>query len=235
MLPEDPPPSAPGDVRCSIVIPAGTQLAGLEGRLAEYGERLSELTGPFEGKLVAGDESRAQATAIATRHDWISVSPVSGPGWGLAVRTGLADSRGDLLCFLNWKRTSGQALGTILEYALSSPGLVFRANRRTRDTVQQRFGSLLFNLECRALLGTSAWDVNGTPKVFGRRHERLLNLRRDDDLIDAEFALVCEQEGYHVAEIPIDASPLSGHVPRPDYPASVRLYLGVLGLARAAR
>jgi len=107
---------------------------------------------------------------------------------------------------------------------------VLRANRRTRDTRTRRLGSLLFNLECRVLLQVPAWDVNGTPKVFPRGFGKLLQLRQEDDLLDAEFALVCEREGYPVVEVPIDAPPQSQGGPGVDGRAALRMYLGLLRL-----
>jgi hypothetical protein len=153
-------------------------------------------------------------------------------GWGRAVRAGLAAAHGDTLCYANWPRTSPAALSEMLGFAITNPELVFRANRRTRDTRRQRLGSLLFNLECRALLAVTAWDVNGTPKAFSREHAALLDLRQDDDLIDAEFALVCEHEGYPVVEIPIEADLLAGGTSTLDYVAALRMYAGIMRLRR---
>ena len=43
-----------------------------------------------------------------------------------------------------------------------------KANRKIRDNWRRRLGSLLYNLECRALFDLANWDINGTPKVFPR-------------------------------------------------------------------
>ena len=227
----DGPPGSP-DVHCSVVIPVGRDLSGLDEALAGYGERLAGLGSSFEAVLVVDEGQASDGRRLAARHDWVSVCTISGGEWGRAVRAGLRAARGDVLCYTNWERTSASALVQMLEYSLGQPQIVFRANRRTRDTFAQRVGSLLFNLECRALLGIGAWDVNGTPKVFGRRHARLLELRRDDDLIDAEFAVVCEREGYSVAEIPIEADLAHGHGRAPDYRAAWRRYIGIVMLRR---
>jgi hypothetical protein len=149
-------------------------------------------------------------------------------GWGAAVRVGLRASTHGILSYASYARTSAAVLAEMLSFAQRNPELVLRANRRTRDTRIQRLGSLLFNIECRALLGVPAWDVNGTPKVFPRTFDRLLELTRDDDLIDAEFSLICERAGYPVIEIPVDAPLLSGLVSRRDYRGAMRMYLGVL-------
>ena len=98
----------------------------------------------------------------------------------------------------------------MLAYALAYPEVVLKANRRIRESRRRRLGSLLYNLECRALFDLSVWDINGTPKIFPRKFDQLLALRRDDDLIDAEFNIVCRDQGYPVLEVPILATERHG-------------------------
>ena len=76
---------------------------------------------------------------------------------------------------------------------------MLKANRTIRDSFQRRVGSLLFNLECRALFDLPTMDVNGTPKVFPRAFAKLLELARDDDLIDVEFMLDLPARGLSAA------------------------------------
>ena len=56
----------------------------------------------------------------------------------------------------------------MLLYASVYPDVVVKANRRSATTGGAGLGSLLYNLECRALFDLSFWDINGTPKVFPR-------------------------------------------------------------------
>jgi hypothetical protein len=191
----------------SIVLPVLGDESSLPGALESYIDGLRELGLQWEILLVpsagnAGGRAYEKASAVA---EGIRVCPAV-DGWGAAVRAGLSASTGELLCYSNWRRTSAQSLGEMLSLALRNRTVALRANRRTRDTRVQRIGSLLFNLECRLILQVPAWDINGTPKIFPRSFGRLLELRRNDELIDAEFALVCEREGYPVIEVPVDAT-----------------------------
>jgi hypothetical protein len=223
-----------GEIRFSVIIPVLGTTIGLADAIGDYGRELGSLEGPFEIVLVPGRPQTGECDQLVRTYDWARVRTAGGPGWGRSVRDGLELASGEILGYTNWKRTSAAVLLQMLRYASSSPELVLRANRRTRDTRVQRLGSLLFNLECRALLGITAWDVNGTPKVFPRNYTRLLALTREDDLLDAEFALVCEREGYQVAEIPVDAPPRPGHGAGVDYRNAVLMYLRVFGLRRGA-
>ena len=220
----------------SIVLPVDDGVAALAGVIDAYGDALRAIGEPFEILLVAeaGSSAASACAALADARDEVRVAD-GGGAWGRAVRAGLRAATGEVLCYTNWERTPAEALDLMLRYALRNPDVVFRANRRTRDTRLQRLGSLLFNLECRAVLRATAWDVNGTPKVFSRARTKLLELTRDDGLIDAEFAWTCDRESYSVVEIPIEAPSVLGRSSTPDYAAALRMYTGLLGLRRQAR
>lgn len=215
----------------SVVLPIGDRDDALVDILRGYAEALDELVGAWELLLVpevSGENGRflEQLTSINER---ISLTGAA-RGWGAGVSAGLRASSGQTICYTNWRRTSVKVLAEMLDLALRNPGLVLRANRRTRDTRVQRLGSLLFNVECRLLLQIPAWDVNGTPKVFPRAFGKLLELRREDELFDAEFALVCERSAYPVIEVPIEAGLLSHGPSHVDLGTAVRMYLGVARL-----
>lgn len=207
----------------------------LDDTVAAYEKSLN--SAEWQGEILLVPDGRNAVAAcrrLESALDCVRACPAVS-GWGGAVCAGLRASRGDLLCYTNYERTSSAALDEMLAFARRNPSLVLRANRRTRASVIQRIGSLLFNLECRALLGIAAWDVNGTPKVFPRSFSHLLDLTRQDDLIDAEFSAVCERWGYPVVEIPIDARLSRDLDSRPDYYAALRMYLGVPGVRRQVR
>ena len=226
----------------SVVLPIQSGRSGstaygaiLEDTIPAYMKVLEAGTWKWEILLVPDRSAETLATgSLGSAHDGVRVCAPAA-GWGAAVRAGLRASEGQLLCYTNYERTSSAVLEEMLALAQRNPTLVLRANRRTRDTVVQRLGSLLFNLECRALLGISAWDVNGTPKIFPRAFSRLLELTREDDLLDAEFCAMCERCGYPVVEIPIDAALPPGQHSQLDYRAALRMYLGVPSLSRGMR
>lgn len=145
-------------------------------------------------------------------------------GWGLAVRLGLSAARGSLICYTNLARTSSNDLMSLLLCAVANPGAVVKANRRIRESPLRRLGSLLYNLECRALFNLPYWDINGTPKVFPREFDKLLKLSRDDDLIDLEFCLTCKREEYPVLEVPILSSRRRGGESTTGYRSAARMY-----------
>lgn len=154
-------------------------------------------------------------------------------GWGCAVQRGLEEARGDLLCYTNSARTTGADLALTLLYAVAYPGVVIKASRKTRDGWRRHLGSLIYNLECRQLFDLSNFDVNGTPKVFPRHFDRLLALRRSDDLIDVEFNAVCRRSSYPMLEVPIVSTTRRAGRSTTGYRSAARMYWGAYQLWRS--
>jgi hypothetical protein len=171
---------------------------------------------------------------MAAEHPSVVVSASEAPGWGRAVKHGLRLARGDVLCYTNSARTAPQDLTLLLLYGAGHPGVVIKANRKIREHWRRRLGSLLYNMECRALFDLSYWDINGTPKVFPRAFAKLLALTRDDDLIDLEFNIVCRREGYPMIEVPIFSQRRHGGRSTTTIPSALRMYWGAYRLWRAA-
>ena len=225
------PERLPDQSSISIVLPVEDEERPLADALVGYVEKLRKLACGWEILLVpkvvdVPGSTYEQASAVDPA---IRMCPAAS-GWGAAVRGGLRMATGDLLCYTSWRRTSAGVLWEMVNLALRNPTVAIRANRRTRDTRVQRVGSLLFNLECRVVLQVPAWDINGTPKVFPRRFSRLLELTRDDDLLDAEFALVCERARYPVIEVPVEAPLSPGLSEAFDIRDAMRMYAGVIKL-----
>lgn len=226
--------------RTSIVLPVRNQEDHLEGIVRGYLAALEPLPGTYELVLVTNactDGSGAIAARLAGDHPNVRHVDLEQGGWGRSVKAGLAASVGDRLCYTNAARTTPEILALMLAYALAYPEVVLKANRRVRESRRRRFGSLLYNLECRALFDLPVWDINGTPKIFPRSFEKLLELQRDDDLIDAEFNVVCRDAGYPLIEVPILSTERHGGTSTTGYRSALRMYRGAVELwwqARAA-
>jgi hypothetical protein len=117
-------------------------------------------------------------------------------------------------------------------YATTYRNVVVKANRKIRDSWRRRLGSLVYNLECRALFDLPTWDINGTPKVFPRSFGKLLELEREDDLIDAEFNAICRREGYQVIEVPVLSTRRHGGTSTTNYGSALKMYWGAWQLWR---
>jgi glycosyltransferase involved in cell wall biosynthesis len=222
----------------SIVLPVHNQADHIRGVVEEYLAPLARAGHRVEIILVPNacrDATADICRTLAAEHPEVRVVESELGGWGRAVRLGLREARGDVLCYTNSARTTPEDLSLMLAYATAYPDVVVKANRKIRERVTRRLGSLLYNMECRALFDLSNWDVNGTPKVFPRHFAGLLELRRDDDLIDAEFSMICRRENYPMVEVPIFSSRRHGGKSTTNLGSALRMYVGAYRLWRAAR
>jgi glycosyltransferase involved in cell wall biosynthesis len=221
----------------SIILPVHNQADHLSKMVEEYESELSRLPLQHELILVTNgcrDDSVRQSRLAVDRYPTVrAIDSVRG-GWGLAVKLGLSEALGDMLCYTNFARTTGRDLTLLLTYAATYPEVVVKANRKIRESWRRRLGSLLYNLECRALFDLSNWDINGTPKVFPRSFHRLLELQRDDDLIDAEFSVLCRRENYPIIEVPIFSSRRHGGQSTTNYLSAFKMYWGAYQLWRVS-
>lgn len=221
----------------SVVLPVHRQHDHVGQLLADYDAELSALDASIEFVCVVNNSPDGSADACrraGTRRPPVVVELPEG-GWGRAVKSGLAHASGDLLVYTNSARTSPADLKYAVELGLANPTHVIKAERRSRDRMFRRVGSVLYNLEVRALFGLASWDVNGTPKVFPRSFRPLLELQEDGDLIDAEFLVACQRHGYRLLDFPVAS--VRRHTGRSTtgVPSAIRMYTGVFGLRRRLR
>jgi glycosyltransferase involved in cell wall biosynthesis len=209
------------------------------GEIVESYERaLREAAIDHELLLVVNgsrDRSLEVAESLAERYPAVRAFNEERGGWGRAVKRGIREARGTLLCYTNSARTTDRDLTLMLLYARAFPNTVVKANRKIRESFLRRFGSLLYNLECRMLFDLSCWDVNGTPKVFPRSFDALLALQSDDDLIDAEFDALCRRHDYAMIEVPIFSSRRHGGTSTTSYRSAFAMYAGAYRLSRRMR
>ncbi len=213
----------------SIVLPVYNQAQYIGAIVDEYEHALCEV--PFDHELILAvngchDNSYQVCQSLKEKHIAVRAFYNEKASWGLAVKTGLKEAKGDLLCYANSARTSAKDLILLLLYAAANPNVVIKANRKIRDGWIRRLGSLLYNIECRALFNLSYWDINGTPKVFPRTFDRLLKLSREDDLIDLEFNWICKTQNYPVLEVPIFSSRRHPGRSTTGFRSAIAMYLG---------
>ena len=72
-------------------------------------------------------------------------------------------------------------------------------------------------------------------RSFRASFDKLLQLTRDDDLIDAEFNLICRRENYPVIEVPIVSFRRHGGKSTTNYNSALKLYWGAFQMWRDER
>lgn len=214
----------------SVVLPVYNQADHIEIVLLEYLNVLSRLAFPTEILPVINgvrrDNSLEICQALQQKDHRIRTLCIDQGGWGRAVRYGLKQAGGDLICYTNSARTTAKDLILMLLYGSVHDDCVVKANRKIRENWRRRFGSLLYNLECRTLFDLAYWDINGTPKVFPRRFAPLMELQEDSDLIDLEFNAICRRLDYQVLEVPIFSKTRHSGRSTTTWRSAYRMYVG---------
>lgn len=222
----------------SVILPVYNQAEHIGKVVEEFVERLKEFKARVEFVLVVNacrDHSLSVCQELAKANEGIRVVHSEKGGWGLAVRLGLKEASGDFVCYTNSARTSPEELLRLLNYALANPNDIIKANRKIRMSIIRMIGSYLYNFECRLLFDLMVWDVNGTPKVFPRKYDKLMKLERDDDLIDLEFNAICRREDYPMLEIPIFFNQRYSGRSTTGLKSAVRMYWNAYSLWRAGK
>jgi len=218
----------------SVVLPVFNQADHIGRVLEEYIAALQRLDIGYELLPVVNGPRRDRSLEICrdleSRFPAIRTICIDEGGWGRAVRAGLAHARGDLLCYANSARTTGKDLLLVLLYGSVHTGTVIKVVRKIRENWKRRLGSLLYNLECRMLFDLAYWDINGTPKVFTRDLSRLLELTRNDDLIDLEFNIICRMEEYPVIDVPTFSATRHSGGSTTSLVSAYRMYSGAVQL-----
>lgn len=211
----------------SIILPVHNQAEHIGRVVQSYRDSIRSVAPHFEIILVINgctDASLEVCQKLSTEAPEIRVI-TSAPGWGAAVRAGLASAKGHVLCYTNSARTSPERLAQFIGYGLRNPGVVIKANRRRhKDSFLRRLGSLLYNVQCRWLFDLPMWDINGTPKAFPADLFPKMNLQRNDDLIDLEFNVRCQQESVEMLEVPVFFTPRHGGRSTTGWMSALRLY-----------
>jgi glycosyltransferase involved in cell wall biosynthesis len=222
----------------SLILPVHNQADHISDIVAEYIAVLHEVSASFEIILVLNachDSSAEVGKALVQQYPDVRLIISEKGSWGLAVRLGIQAARGKLICYTNSARTTPPDLQNALLYARANPNVVIKANRKVRESLRRRMGSLLYNLECRSLFDLPYWDINGTPKVFPRAFSELLHLTRNDDVIDAEFNALCQRAGYPVLEVPIFSVRRHGGKSTTNLRSACKMYFGAWQLWRDMR
>ena len=224
----------------SVVLPIYNQADHLEAVVRAIAEVLRDHRYRFELILVPNacrDESEAVCRALAETVPEVRVVVLVDGGWGRAVAAGLAASSGEVLCYANSARTHPSDLLQVVGLARANRLALIKAHRRSRESLDRRLGSFLFNGQCRLLFKLATWDINATPKAFSRDiYERVVrHACSPGDLFDLECHVICRERNVPTLEVPTYNWQRHAGRSTTNYRSAVRLYVGAITMWRARR
>ncbi len=197
--------TSPGAPELSVVLPVRDQADHIARVIESYHHDFARHGFSYELVVVVNacrDTSLSICRELEARDRRVRVIENPAGGWGRSVRAGLAEARGQYVCYTNSARTRPATIPVLLEIARSRQLVVAKVRRTARGNRLRELGSALYNFECQLLLGVGGRDVNGTPKVFPRALLERLELVSDGDLVDAEFLVQCRRAGAPVVSVP---------------------------------
>ncbi len=130
----------------SVVLPVYDQADHISEIVEEYETALTGLPHRHELLLVpngCSDQSESICHALAEQYATVRVVVSHKGGWGRAVKLGLREARGDILCYTNSARTTAEDLLLILLYAVAYPGVIVKADRKIRGQLATKAGITL--------------------------------------------------------------------------------------------
>jgi glycosyltransferase involved in cell wall biosynthesis len=203
-------PAAPP--RISILIPVYNEEPLLRAAAVDLRERLAPLGWAYEVILAENgstDGTVAAARALCERYPEFRTFSVGAPNYGLALRQGILQARGELvlcdeidLCDTDFHQEA-VALLDADEADLVIGSKLLAGSSDERPWVRH-LASQLYNGLLRAALGFRGTDTHGL-KAFHR--DRLLPVVsrciEDKDLFASELVIRAERDAYRIVEVPI--------------------------------
>lgn len=219
----------------SIILPVYHQADQIQLIVKNYTTSLRTLKMSYELLLIINGNDRSSyeaAKKLTKDNPTVKIVFLKEAGWGNAVLVGLQKAQGKLVCYTNSARTRLEDLLAILRFAEKNPTIVIKATRMLHISPLRKIGSTLYNIECRILLHTPVWDVNGTPKVIPKSVVKKLHLESKDDVIDAELVAKCIALHIPILEVPILFPPRFGGSSTTNYLSAFKMYTGVLRIRK---
>jgi len=202
-----------GDYRSlSVIVPVFNE----RNTVGEVVRRMRRVEVPLEVEIIVVDDGSTDGTdkVLAAIED-STVSMVrhqANSGKGAAIRTGLAQARGDLILIQDadleydprdWPR--------LLEPVLRGEARVVYGSRFSREGIDQSLrhwaASRFLSLVTDVLYDTTLSDMLTGYKLFDRRVLDGITLTADDFGFEAEFTAKVLRQGHRIYEIPVGYAP----------------------------
>lgn len=198
----------------SIVIPVYNEEGILSASVADLTEKLeADTSRDWTYEIILSENGSKDGTVevaheLMKRHPELRLIRAGEPNYGLAMRKGILDARGDIvicdeidLCDTDFYKRAIAELENGADMVVGSKALNHSADKRP---VYRKAATFILNSMLRIFVGFKGTDTHGL-KAFKR--DRLLEVVGrcvvDKDLFASEFVIRAERMNYTIVEIPV--------------------------------
>lgn len=201
-------------VDVSIVIPIYNEEGILSASIADLTEKLkADKSRDWSYEIILSengskDNTVAVAKELMERHPELRLIQAGEPNYGLAMRKGILDAKGDIvicdeidLCDTDFYRRAIAELRAGYDMVVGSKALDHSSDKRPG---YRKLATFVLNFLLRVFVGFKGTDTHGL-KAFNRA--RLLEVVGrcvvDKDLFASEFVIRAQRMNYRIVEIPV--------------------------------
>lgn len=197
----------------SLILPIHNEEEIIEPVFIKTKKALDKLEIEYECILIENGSSDHSLTVIkklAQKYQKTKVV-VAPKGYGSAVLAGLKVAQGK---YVGYMPSDGQVdlkvFPKLWQLARRGRWKLVKIRRVTRENLIRLLISYTYSLIVKLLFGISFLDINGSPRIFLKKHLQGLNLQSLDSFIDTEFAVKAHHLGWQIKEIPMKSLPRLG-------------------------
>lgn len=200
-------------IELSLILPVHNEEKIIKPVFIKIKKMLDKLGISYECILVENgstDKSLGVIKELA-QSDKRTKAIVATKGYGSALLAGLGVAEGK---YVGYMPSDGQidlrVFPQLWKLAKSGQWEIVKVRRITRESFQRLIISYTFSLVVKLLFNTPFLDINGSPRIFLKKHLKALDLQSQDSFIDTEFAIKAHLLGWHIKEIPMQTLPRLG-------------------------
>jgi len=191
------------------VLPAYEEAANLDHLLPQLHVVAKTLASDYEILVVDTESPRDDTPTVCQRHAARYVPRQGGNLYGHAIRTALAETRGQRVVFMDADGSHNPSFLPLLWARRDQADLIIASRYvrggKTENPAVLIFMSLIVNVVFRLFLGLKCADVSNSFRLYRGDDLRALRLRCDHfDIVEEILVkLVFSRRGYRIVEVPI--------------------------------
>ena len=196
-------------MKLSVILPARNEERYIEKATKDIWQYLKKKKYPFEILIVVNgsfDSTEAKVKALSSKYPQIKFLK-SKPGYGFALRMGMAKASGDYVVIFNVDFYDFR-LVDLADKDLNGNDVIIGSKlaRRSRDIrpFPRRMVSLLFNYYLKILYGFKGTDTHGIKIIKRKVIKKVLpECKITSGIFDTEFVLKSVRRDFKLSDIPV--------------------------------